>query len=336
LPPSTKRCSDATSLGDRSRRYPADVVAVASPAATVPPRWFRRVTLVALVFLAAIIVTGAAVRLTGSGLGCTDWPACTSEQFHAPLEFNPMVEFVNRLISGLVAVPVLIAAVSSVVLKPRRRDLMVPAGVLLVGVGASALLGAVVVKQHLSPPFVIAHFLLAMVCVWAALVLYRRAGRPAGRPVPIVSARIVGLGRAMVLLSILVLVTGTIVTGAGPHGGDENASRIAVDIGEVARVHSVTAIAFLLLTLLTLWFAHRDGVPAQVDQHGRTLVGVILVQGAIGYAQYFTGVPAYLVAFHIVGAVAVFLAALWFHLGLFATPETRPPDVAAAPVPAPA
>jgi cytochrome c oxidase assembly protein subunit 15 len=202
--------------------------------------------------------------------------------------------------------------------------------VVLAGVGASALLGAVVVKQHLAPPFVIAHFLLAMVCVWAALVLHRRAGRPAGKPVPIASPRVVGLGRALVAMSILVLVTGTIVTGAGPHGGDEQAVRIAVDIGEVARVHSVSAIAFLVLAVVTLWFAHRDGAPVQVDQHGRTLVGVILLQGAIGYAQYFTGVPAYLVIFHIVGAVAVFLAALWFFLGLFTTPETRVAE--AAPV----
>ena len=281
-------------------------------------------TLVALIFLAAIIVTGAAVRLTGSGLGCTDWPACTQDQFHAPLEFNPMVEFVNRLISGLVAIPVLIAAVGTVVLKPRRRDLIVPAVVLLAGVGASALLGAAVVKQHLAPPFVIAHFLLAMVCVWAAMVLYRRAGRPPGRPVPVVSGRSVLLGRALVAMSILVLATGTVVTGAGPHGGDENAERIALDIGDVARVHSLSAIAFLLLALVTLWFVHRDGASAQVDSHGRTLVAVILTQGAIGYAQYFTGVPAYLVVFHIVGAVAVFLAALWFHLGLFTVPATDP------------
>lgn len=306
-----------------------DVLDTRTPTA-VPPRWFRRVTLVAVVFLAAIIVTGAAVRLTGSGLGCTNWPACTEDQFQAPLELNPMIEFVNRLISGLVAIPVLIAAVGAVALKPRRRDLIVPALVVLAGVGASALLGAAVVKQHLSPPYVIAHFLLAMACVWAALVLYRRAGRPAGRPAAIVSARVVGLGRALVAMAVLVLVTGTIVTGAGPHGGDEQAVRIAVDIGEVARVHSVSAIAFLLLAVVTLWFAHQDGAPLQVDQHGRTLVGVILLQGAIGYAQYFTGVPAYLVIFHIAGAVAVFVAALWFFLGLFATPGERPAETDAA------
>jgi cytochrome c oxidase assembly protein subunit 15 len=306
---------------------------VASPP-VVPPRWFRTVTLVALIFLAAIIVTGAAVRLTGSGLGCTDWPACTEDQFHAPLEFNPMVEFVNRLISGLVAVPVLIAAVATLVLKPRRRDLIVPALVLVVGVGASALLGAVVVKQHLAPPFVIAHFLLAMLCVWAATLLYRRAGRPAGTPTALVSPRVVALSRGLFAMTILVLITGTVVTGAGPHGGDENAERIAVDIGEVARIHSVTAILFLLLTLVTLWVVQREGAPAQVDQHGRILVGVILVQGAIGYAQYFTGVPAYFVAFHIVGAVAVFLAALWFYLGLFAMPVEDPLGRTATPAPA--
>jgi cytochrome c oxidase assembly protein subunit 15 len=202
--------------------------------------------------------------------------------------------------------------------------------VVLAGVGASALLGAVVVKQHLAPPFVITHFLLAMVCVWAALVRHHRAGRPSGTPVRIVSSRVVGLGRALVAVSVVVLATGTIVTGAGPHGGDELAPRISVDIGEVARIHSVSAIAFLLLAVVTLWIAHLDGAPAQVDQHGRTLVGVILFQGAIGYAQYFTGVPAYFVMIHIIGAVAVFVAALRFHLGLFATPSERPAEATTA------
>lgn len=285
-------------------------------------------TLVAVVFLAAIIVTGAAVRLTGSGLGCTDWPKCTEEQFVAPLEFNPMVEFVNRVISGLVAIPVLIAAIGSVVLKPRRRDLIWPALILLVGVGASALLGAVVVRQHLAPPFVIGHFLLAMVCVWAGVVLHRRAGRPPGRPVALVATRSIAVGKVMVGCSILVLASGTIVTGAGPHGGDELAPRIAVDIGDVARAHSITAIAFLLVVVGLLWSVHRDGAPPIVDRHGRVLVAVILAQGAIGYAQYFTNVPALLVGLHIVGAVAVFLAALTFYLGLFASPSSidRPAD----------
>ena len=289
------------------------------------PRRFRTITLVALVFLVGIIITGAAVRLTGSGLGCTDWPNCTEDQFVAPLELNPMIEFVNRLISGLVAIPVIIAAVGSVVMKPRRRDLMVPALLVVVGVGISAILGAIVVKQHLAPPFVISHFLLAVGCTWAAMVLYRRAGRPPGRPVAIVPPTAVALSRAMFGLALAVLATGTIVTGAGPHGGDELAERLALDIGDTARVHGATVIAFLALTLVTLWWLHRHGAPAQVDQHGRSLVVVILTQGAIGYAQYFTGVPAYLVLFHIAGAMAVFLTTLWFHLGLFTVPSDERP-----------
>lgn len=289
------------------------------------PRRFRTITLVSLVFLVAIIVTGAAVRLTGSGLGCTDWPNCTEDQFVAPLELNPMIEFVNRLISGLVAIPVIIAAVGSVVMKPRRRDLIVPAMLVVLGVGISAILGAIVVKQHLAPPFVIAHFLLAVGCTWAAMVLFRRAGRPVGRPVAIVPPTAVALSRGMFGLALLVLVTGTIVTGAGPHGGDELAERIALDIGDAARVHGATVIVFLALTLVTLWWLHRHGAPAQVDQHGRSLVVVILAQGAIGYAQYFTGVPAYLVLFHVAGAVAVFLSTLWFHLGLFTVPSEEQP-----------
>lgn len=291
------------------------------------PARFRTVALVSVVFLVVIIVTGAAVRLTGSGLGCTDWPNCTEDQFVAPLELNPMIEFLNRLVSGLVAVPVLIAAVGSVVMKPRRRDLIIPAMIVVVGVGASAILGAVVVKQHLAPPFVIGHFVLAFGCVWAAVVLYRRAGRPVGTPVPIVDTRGVALGRATFVLALLVLLTGTVVTGAGPHGGDELAERITVDISDVARVHSLSAITFLVVTVLTLWWLHRRGAPAQVHQHGRVLVGVVLAQGAIGYIQYFGGVPAYLVLLHVAGATAVFLVTLWFYLGLFTVPASTPPVV---------
>lgn len=299
----------------------------------ISPRRFQVIALVALVFLVVIIFTGAAVRLTGSGLGCTDWPNCTQDQFVAPLEFNPMVEFLNRIVTGLVAVPVLAAAVGALVQRPRRRDLVWLSMGLVAGVAAQAIVGAIVVKFHLAPPFVISHFLLSILCIWDAMVLYRRAGRPAGPTVAIVDRRGVRLGRCMFVAALVVLVTGTIVTGAGPHGGDSKAERIAVPLGDVARLHGVTVIVFLLVTLITLGWLHRDGAPAQVVRHGRSLVIVILAQAAIGYAQYFTGVPASLVMFHIIGAVAVFLATLWFYLGLFTVPSDERPDIAVAEPP---
>lgn len=316
--------SGPTSLREPGRRYPLGVVSTLSRVIT--PRRFHRITLVALIFLVVIIFTGAAVRLTGSGLGCTDWPKCTDEQFVAPLEFNPMVEFVNRLITGLVAIPVIAAMIGSLVQRPRRRDLIWLSFSLVVGVAVQAIVGAFVVWAHLAPPFVITHFLLSILTIWAAMVLYRRSGRPEGSTVAIVDRRGVNLARAMFVAVWLVLVTGTVVTGAGPHGGDENAERIAMDLGDVARIHGAFVIVFLALTLATLWWLHRRGAPEQVDQHGRALVVVILAQAGIGYAQYFGGVPAYLVMFHIIGSVAVFLTTLWFYLGLFTVPSSERVD----------
>lgn len=299
------------------------------------PQAYRRITWFALLALTFIIVTGAAVRLTGSGLGCSDWPTCEQDQFVAPLEFNPMVEFVNRLITGVVSIAVILAVLGSLVRVPRRRDLTWLSIGLVIGVIAQIILGAIVVIVELDPVSVIGHFLVSMVLVVNAVVLHDRAGHASGRGTPSVPGGAVLLSRLMVLTSAVVLAAGTVVTATGPHGGDEDAERLTRwDITEVVRTHAVAAWVLLALTVVTLAWIYRSGASQELERQGATLTGAIVVQGAIGYAQYFNGVPPILVLLHVVGSIVVWIAVLRFHLGLFAHPSEVGPvnDRAESPV----
>lgn len=287
------------------------------------PVAYRRITLFALLALSFIIVTGAAVRLTGSGLGCSDWPSCEQDQFVAPLEFHPMVEFVNRLITGLVSVAVILAVLGSLVRVPRRRDLTWLSVGLVVGVLAQIVLGAIVVMVELDPLSVIGHFLVSVVLVWNAVVLHERAGHDGTKGVAVVPPGVVMLSRLMVAVTAATVVMGTVVTATGPHGGDEEAERLTTfDISEVVRVHAVLAWIVLGLALVTLAWLSRTGAPRTVDLRGGALVGAIVIQGAIGYVQYFGGVPPLLVGVHVAGSILVWISALRFALGTFAHPVT--------------
>lgn len=282
------------------------------------PRAYQRITLLALIALVFIIVTGAAVRLTGSGLGCSDWPTCESNQLVAPLEYHAMIEFINRTITGLVSVAVMLAVLGSLVRTPRRRDLTWLSLGLVAGVIGQIVLGGLTVLFELRPPFVIAHFLLSMVLVWNAVVLHHRAGHDGQPGLPLVPRPIRRLGAALVLFASAAVITGTIVTGTGPHGGDEEVARLSFDITEVARVHSGVVWVFLVLAIVTLVQLRRSGTATVVDRRAKLLVATILVQGAIGYTQYFTGVPPALVLMHIAGSIAVWIATLVFMLDLTA------------------
>lgn len=286
------------------------------------PLAYRRITLFALLALSLIIVTGAAVRLTGSGLGCTDWPTCEEGRFVAPLEFNPMVEFVNRLLTGLVSIAVILAVLGSLLRVPRRRDLTWLSIGLVLGVVAQIVLGAVVVIVELDPLSVIGHFLVSVVLVWLAVVLHERAGHDGTPGVRIVPSGVVVLGRLMILAAAATVIAGTVVTATGPHGGDEEAERLTTfDISDVVRVHAVLAWTLLGLTIAAMAWLRRSGAPKEVDARSAVLVGAIVLQGAIGYTQYFTGVPPLLVGLHIVGSIVVWIAVLRFHLGLVAHPR---------------
>jgi cytochrome c oxidase assembly protein subunit 15 len=325
-------------------------MAVPSPAAGVrrwyrqlTPAAYRRITLVTLVSLVLIMVTGASVRLTDSGLGCSTWPACEPDSFtpHSASDLNGMVEFVNRLITGVVMAFTLVAVVGARRFRHERPDLWrwslgLPAWVL-----GNAVIGGLVVIFHLDPMSVIGHFLVSLGAVWNAVVLHERAGEPAatgGRRLQAVPA-VASAARLLTVAAALVIVTGTIVTGSGPHAGDERADRLDFVVGDVARFHGVAMVLFLALTLVVLAMARRGDAAPELGRRLTTLLVVVVAQGAVGYTQYFTGVPALLVGVHVLGAALVWVAVVRVQLGLRA-PEGvaagSPPPRPVAPEPVPA
>ena len=237
------------------------------------PAQYRRVTVVAAVLLGAIIVTGGAVRLTGSGLGCPDWPNCEPGRLtpYTANDFHAMVEFVNRTVTGLVSVAVIVAVLGSLVRAPRRTDLLLLSLGLVAGVVVQIVLGALVVQKLLSPPWVMTHFLVSMLLLANAVVLCRRAGQPdasfARRPVPIVAPSVVWMSRVLVVAASVVVVTGTVVTGSGPHSGDvpgtaQRATRLDLYIPDVARVHGTSAMVLLASVLVTPVARPPHAIPA--------------------------------------------------------------------------
>ena len=286
---------------------------------TVSPSAYRRVTALALVALVFIVITGGAVRLTGSGLGCPDWPTCAEERLVAPWEYHAMVEFVNRTITGLVSAAVMLAVLGSAFRRPRRRDLVWLSVGLVAGVIGQIVLGGLTVLYELKPQFVMAHFLLSMVLLANAVVLHHRAGQDdrAGRGSPVVDRDLNLLGWAMVAAAVLVLFLGTVVTSSGPHGGDPEAERLSFFVPDVARLHGIAVMLFLVVTLIAVARVARAGVP-ELLRRGEVLLAVLVAQAILGYVQYFTGVPALLVGIHIAGATAVWVATLRFFLAMSA------------------
>lgn len=282
------------------------------------PSAYRRIALVAAILLGVIIVTGGAVRLTGSGLGCPDWPNCSPGHLtpRGVSNGHAMIEFVNRTFTGLVSLTVVVCVLGSLVRVPRRRDLVWLSVGLVAGVFAQAVLGGLTVLFDLQPPFVMAHFLLSLVLLTNALVLYRRAGQPDAPPRPVVAHSVRTAGRVMLVLAAVVVVAGTVVTSTGPHGGDRKAKRFDLPLAEVARIHGTSVVVFLAVVLLTLWLLRRTRAPLAVQQRLGVVLLVAVVQGIIGYVQYFNGIPELLVGFHIAGATAVWAAVVSFYLAL--------------------
>lgn len=280
---------------------------------TVSPRAYRRFTFAALVLLGIIVVTGAAVRLTGSGLGCEDWPRCSDTEVIGTLTGHQGIEQANRLFTGAVSVAVAAAVLGALRRRPYRADLTRWAWSLVAGVVAQIVWGGVTVLTDLNPAVVIGHFLISMVLVWAATVLHVRAGAAdeAGGPVPTERWAMPQVSRAAATVGgalVLVLLTGPVVTGAGPHAGDVDAPRFGFNITTVVRLHSATA---WLLVAAVVWLAFEAARSRDRPTIFRAQIIVLLTlaQGAVGYTQYALGVPPVLVAAHIAG-VTLLVAAI--------------------------
>ena len=278
------------------------------------PPTYARIALFALASLVVIVVTGALVRLTGSGLGCSDWPSCSETRFVDVSSTHTAIEQLNRLFTGVVAVAVILAVLGSLVREPRRRDLTWLSLGLVAGVLGQIVLGGITVLVDLHPAAVQGHFLLSMVLCANGFVLWRAAEEPDGaRRVPLVSRSHRRLAWAITAMTGVAIVTGTVVTGTGPHGGDEDARRFGFEIGSVARVHGLAVNVTIVLALALMWRLRGHADRRVLEGPIGTFVFIAFLQAAIGYTQYLTGVPVVLVITHVVGATALWLAAL--HLG---------------------
>ncbi|MHB1445253.1 MAG: COX15/CtaA family protein [Acidimicrobiales bacterium] len=293
---------------------------------TMSPALSTRAFRLALGALCLVVVTGAAVRLTGSGLGCSTWPTCHGNTLTPPLRFHSLIEFGNRMVAVLVTVATAAALLGAILRTPRRRDLIVLAAGTLGGVLAQAVLGGLTVLFKLAPGWVMAHFLLSMVLIAVGVALVHRDSQPAGVGVARVSREVILVSRLMVGLTAVVLGLGTVVTGAGPHSGSTGVARLPISARDAAELHSTLVMLLVGVTVATLLLLRPASAPPDVARRARTVLVVMVAQGAVGYTQYFTGVPAALVEVHIVGAVLVWLAVLRFHLSLHA----RVPDPAQA------
>ncbi len=288
--------------------------------------------LIAGLALAAIVLTGAAVRLSQAGLGCENWPSCSDERFVPAWAFLPWVEFGNRLISGVVAVAAAAAVLSAYRRQPRRVDLIHWAWGLVAGVVGQIVLGGITVRVELHPAFVGVHFLLSMILLWNAIVLWVRAGSGPSRGRASVPASVIYHGRALLIMASAVLVTGTLVTGTGPNSGDAKAERLNLSLTEIARVHSATVWCFTIVAVLLALRLSKltSSEPSAVS---RWLLVVVVAQGGIGYLQYALGVPAALVEVHILGSVVVWSLSVLLYLRLFARQPAEVPIDKSAEIP---
>ena len=269
------------------------------------PATISRVALINAIANGVIVVTGGLVRLTGSGLGCPTWPRCTDASFVATPELagHGVIEFGNRLLTFVLTA----AAVATVVVvwRSARRDLRPLALVSFLGIPAQALLGGVTVLTGLNPWTVAAHFLVSMVLVAVATTLWLRSREP-GVGQPLLRRPFELLIAGIAAVTAVVLVLGTVVTGAGPHSGDENAAdRMDFDPATVSQLHADVVFLLVGLTVALLVALYAVDSPARIRRAARDLLVVQLAQGVIGFVQYVTDLPILLVLLHMLGAVLI-------------------------------
>jgi cytochrome c oxidase assembly protein subunit 15 len=273
----------------------------------ISPQRFRKVVWLAFGSLYAIIVSGSLVRLTGSGLGCSDWPNCNETKFVDISSGHAAIEQINRLFTGVVAASVILAVSASVFLQPHVRRITANAGILVFGVLVQIVLGAYVVLTGLNPWSNMAHFLVSIFLVSSAFLLIKRVELLINPQEPHQCADT----RLRVLLfmsACVVMFLGTVVTGAGPHSGAEQVTRLGISVRLATQMHSTSVWLLVLLAVVLAVRARKNVARWEVEGPSMLrLLAAISAQGFIGYVQYFAGVPAPLVAIHIALSVVVWL-----------------------------
>ncbi|MDQ6934955.1 MAG: COX15/CtaA family protein [Actinomycetota bacterium] len=271
-------------------------------------RFVRPLGWASLVANIALVVTGGAVRLTDSGLGCPAWPRCTSTSFvaHRALGIHGAIEFGNRMIGFVLAVIAIATFVAA--WQTGRRELRVLALVLGLGVPAQAVIGGIVVRTQLNPWLVSLHLLTSLAMTGVAVLFLRRTDVPS--PV-LARGPAVGLAWATFAVGWLVMYAGTVVTGAGPHAGDIHSRRNGLSPLQMAQLHADLVFLFVGLTVGLLAVAAVTGVAPAARRAIAVLLLVELLQGTIGLVQYFTQLPILLVGFHVLGAALISAAVTW-------------------------
>ncbi|RRQ70632.1 cytochrome B [Streptomyces griseofuscus] len=321
------------------------VAALRNPLAFIADRWtpkpgtVQRAALIALVMSVVIVVTGGAVRLTSSGLGCPTWPECTDGSLTPTqaLSYHSAIEFGNRMLTYVLCAAVGWAIIAARAQKPYRRALTRLGWAQFWLVMGNAVLGGIVVLVGLNPYTVAAHFLLATALTTVAVVMWQRTREGDAAPRPLVGKAVVQLVWFLVVAAVLLIAVGTVVTGAGPHAGDSSdVRRIPIDWETVAKLHAVLAWIVVTLTF-ALWFILKAvDAPHGPLARTRELFLILLSQGVIGYVQYFTHLPELLVGLHMLGSCLVWIGVLRVLLALRERPETElgvPEPAAGATVP---
>lgn len=293
----------------------------------------RRLALASVVANVVIVVTGGAVRLTGSGLGCPTWPGCTDESYvpTGEMGIHGAIEFGNRMLTWVLVLVAGAGLVAALRHRPRRRSLVLLAAAVVAGIVAQAVIGGITVRTGLHPSIVGIHFVVSMLLLVAAYAFWRRAGEPDGPVLPTAPAPLRMLAWITTAVSAAVVVAGVAVTGSGPHAGDVDAVRNGLDPESVSQVHA--DLVFLLLGLSVAgWLAFRAVGAHAPARAALVLIAVELGQGVVGFVQYALGLPALAVALHMLGACLVWLATLSV---LWATRERRPATPLPDPPPVP-
>ncbi|NMR21411.1 heme A synthase [Cellulomonas fimi] len=283
--------------------------------------WTRPALVANLVAQMGLVVTGGAVRLTGSGLGCSTWPQCEPGSFTPMLReatsIHPFIEFGNRTLTGVLGVIAIVVALLVFTDRRRSRGFRVLGLVPLVGVALQAVIGGLTVLLELHPAVVGVHLLISMALIAASAILLYRHDQGVDHPgATAASPALVTLGHALTVVAAVVLALGVVVTGAGPHGGDDEvAYRFTVDPVLIAKLHAGAVWAFLAVLVALIVVLARRGPDGEVGARRRraalVLLAVTLAQGAVGYAQYLTGLPEVLVGIHMLGAALLTASVAW-------------------------
>jgi len=276
-------------------------------------------TAILLFLQSALVITGGAVRLTGSGLGCPTWPECVPGSY-LPVEgqaegaLHAWIEFGNRLLTFAL----LIAAVATfiTVLKSGRRDLRFLAVTQILGILGQGVLGGITVLTDLNPLAVASHLLLSILLISAATSLFTRRRHPEVRTNS-TQMKISRISLMHIVLAYIAIAIGTLVTGSGPHAGDVDAPRLDFHISSITRIHSLSV---WLLLLVTFFYFRTSDLPYRAKRWLIIFTILAFAQGAIGYIQYFLGVPELLVGFHLLGSVLVWIAAWRVRLAIVRKP----------------